>query len=83
MHPTYKAMHLLLIINYMFQIHHPHCYSSPPKFDHEYDVMPLLHHICNIFMKIVIQGAHCETMASNLIVNVIVHCRRTNTTLLP
>jgi len=28
-------------------------------------------------MKIVIQGAHCETMASNLIVNVIVHCRRT------
>jgi len=56
--------------------------------------MPLLHHICNIFMraiksvfiklmKIVIQGTHCETMAFNLIVNVIVHCRRTNTTLLP
>jgi len=72
----------------MFQIHHPHCYSSPPKFDHYYDVMPLLHHISNIFMraiksvfsklmKIVIQGAHCETMASNLIVNVIVHCQRT------
>jgi len=34
-------------------------------------------------MKIVIQGVHCETMASNLIVNVIVHCGRTGTTLLP
>jgi len=34
-------------------------------------------------MKIVIQDAHCETMASNLIVNVIVHCQRTITTLLP
>jgi len=56
--------------------------------------MPLLHHICNIFirviksvlsklMKIVIQGTHCETMASNLIVNAIVHCQRSNTTLLP
>jgi len=72
------------IVNYMFQIHHLHCYSSSPKFDHYYDVMPLLHHICNIFMQtiksvisklmeIVIQGVHCETMASNLIVNVIVH----------
>jgi len=67
----------------MFQIHRPHCFSSPPKFDHYYDVMPLLHHICNIFMrvikygfsklKIVIQGVRCETMASNLIANVIVH----------
>ena len=34
-------------------------------------------------MKIVIQGACCETMASNLIVNVVVHCRRTSTTSLP
>jgi len=34
-------------------------------------------------MKIVIQGALCETMASNLIVNVSIHCQRTNTTLLP
>ena len=34
-------------------------------------------------MKIVIQGMRCETMASNLIVNVIVHCRRTSTALLP
>jgi len=34
-------------------------------------------------MKIIIQDAHCETMACNLIVNVIVHCQRTNTTLLP
>jgi len=78
----------------MFQIHRPHCFSSPPKFDHYYDVMPLLHHLCNIFMrvikslfsklmKIVIQGVRCETMVSNLIVNVIVHCRRTSTTLLP
>ena len=78
----------------MFQIHCLHCYSSPPKFDHYYDVMPLLHHICNIFMqaiksvfsklmKIVIQGTHYETVASNLIVNIIVHCQRTSTTLLP
>jgi len=68
----------------MFLIHRPHCYSSPPKVDNYYDVMSLLHHICNIFMleikrgfsklmKIVIQGTRCETMASNLIVNVIVH----------
>jgi len=34
-------------------------------------------------MKIVIQGTHCETMASNLIVNVIVHCRKSSTTFLP
>jgi len=34
-------------------------------------------------MKIMIQGARYETMASNLIVNVIVHCRRTSTTLFP
>ena len=65
----------------MFQVHHLHCYSSPPKFDHYDDVKPLLHHICNIFMqiiksafsklmKIVIQGTHCETMVPNLIVNV-------------
>jgi len=46
--------------------------------------MPLLHHIilCNISMQViksvfsklmknVIQGVHCETMASNLIVNVV------------
>jgi len=69
----------------MFQIHRLQCYSSPPKFDHYYDIVPLLHPICNIFMraiksvfsklmKIVIQGVHCETLASNLIVNVIVHC---------
>jgi len=75
-----------LIVNYMFQIHCPHCYFSLPKFDHYYDVMPLLHHICNIFMpviknvfsklkKIVIQGVYCETMASNLIVNIIVHVK--------
>jgi len=83
-----------MLIMYMFQIHHLHCYSSPVKFDHYYDVMPLLYHMCNIFMqvikrvfsklmKIVIPGAHRETMASNLIVNVIVHCRRTSTTLFP
>ena len=45
-----------------------------PKFDPYDDVIPLLHHICNIFlwviksassklMNIVIQGVHCETMA--------------------
>jgi len=78
----------------MFQIHHLHCYSSLPKFDHYYDVMSLLHHICNILMqaiksvfsklmKIVIQCARRETMASNLIINVIIHCQRTSTTLLP
>jgi len=72
----------------------PALFSSPHKFDHYYDVMPLLHHICNIFMpaiksvysklmKIVIQGVRSETVASNLIVIVIVHCRRTSTTLLP
>ena len=37
--------------------------------------MLLLHHMCNILCKlmkiIVIQDVHCETMASNLIVNVI------------
>ena len=55
--------------------------------------MPLLHHVCNIFMqviksvfsklmKIVIQGLHCETVASNLIINVIVYCQSTNITLL-
>ena len=72
-----------LIVNYTFQIHCLHCYSSPPKFDRYY-VMPLLHHIilCNISMQViksvfsklmknVIQGVHCETMASNLIVNVV------------
>jgi len=68
--------HLLLII----------CFRSTAHIailDHYYDVMPLLHHICNIFMQaiksvfsklmnIVIQDTHFETMASNLIVNVIV-----------
>ena len=34
-------------------------------------------------MKIVFQVMHCESTASNLIVNIIVHCRRTSTTLLP
>jgi len=34
-------------------------------------------------MKIMIQGARCETMASNLIVNVSIHCQLTSTTLLP
>ena len=33
-------------------------------------------------MKIVIQGLHCETVASNLIINVIVYCQSTNITLL-
>jgi len=32
-------------------------------------------------MKIVFQDALCKTMASNLIANVIIHCRRTSTTL--
>jgi len=40
-----------LIVNYMFLIHCPHCYSSPSKFDHYYDVMPFLDHICNIVMQ--------------------------------
>ena len=55
----------------MFQIHHPHCYCSPPKLDHYDDIMSSLHHICNIFiriiksafiefMKTVIQGEHYE-----------------------
>jgi len=41
--------------------------------------------IKSVFSKlmIVIQGVHCETMAFNLIVNVIIHCQRTSTTLLP
>ena len=30
-----------------------------------------------------IQGSHCETMTSNLIVTVIIYCQRTSTTLLP
>ena len=37
----------------MFQIHRPHCRSLPPKFDHYDDVMPLLHHICNIFLRVI------------------------------
>ena len=62
------------IANYMFQIHRPHCYSSPPKFDHYDDVMPLLHHICNIFMRViksVLVDNSRRAMASNLIVNVV------------
>ena len=83
----------MLLVNYMLQIHHSHNYYSSPKFDHYNDVKPLLHHVCNIFMqviknvfsklmKIVIQGLHCETVASNLIINVIVYCQSTNITLL-
>ena len=30
-----------LNVNYMFQIHHPHCYYSPPKCDH-YNVMSII-----------------------------------------
>ena len=30
-----------LLVDYMFQIHHTDCYF--PKFDHYYDVIPLLH----------------------------------------
>jgi len=46
-------------------------------------MMQAIKSVFSKLMKIVIQGVHCETMASNLIVSVIVHCQRTSTTLLP
>ena len=36
----------------MFQILHPH-YFPTPKFDHYYDVIPLLHHSFNDFVQVI------------------------------